>query len=777
MFPRKSIYRNSVILLLTGVISVFSQGGLPGQYLLTQRWRELNAPYSPFTNAALLTEANYISARVAFAPVLQNAFKLWEAGITYPIGLYQSAGLTLLAEDDGEISGSIIDSTTGQLTSGGTSTTNDNFLLACTYAYNIWSRLSVGVNLNIAYQSNFGDPIEGIGLDIGLTYRLLHDGLFGTHLIGFSTQNLIAPQMSHSFIPDKSGIDSASGAYARGLKVTWLSNYWEHQIESDVNIDIQDFLASAKEFQAGNTSAIQWDLTWDIGVWFMRMFNVYLQFGFNQRVLDWWGLAAGFNVPSVNNGRDLAFIYQYLMKTEGEADRTHTLYARVDMGKHREEIYARKMARLASLSPNELYNKARQLYSEKKYWDAFFVFSRIVAEFPDFFKNDWVKYYRSSCQEELDMREMSVKDYQQVKTQYPLSAVVAYSDLGLMRIYYRNSDFVKVAEQFTELNKPNVPDSLRFHGAYLMGQTNLQNNDLPKAIQVFSIIPEEHPDYVFTQHAIAVAHAKANDDPEMIVTALENCISAKAQTQAQKEIVARSYVFLGYLFYEDNSLSKAVVALRMVPTTSFYAEDALLGQAWTALRARQWPDCIAAAQLLTKTSNKVVLECDGMLLQAYGHLLQKEYALSLDLLKTASEKIHALQPPNPDSLNFQKMQYESARTAYQFLGEKVDNISYVGYTAAMVTQTDSMHLQQLDFIKKFDDFYAYANLFQRTNFFARNINVVREDVDYALVTVQKIAGQTGAEKTQQKMEDKQKDIDSQIQKLKGEMNKMQDQKK
>ena len=39
---------------------------------------------------------------------------------------------------------------------------------------------------------------------------------------------------------------------------------------------------------------------------------------------------------------------------------------------------------------------------------------------------------------------------------------------------------------------------------------------------------------------------------------------------------------LGYIFYEDNALSKAVSALRMVPSQSNYYEDALLGLGWTA---------------------------------------------------------------------------------------------------------------------------------------------------------------------------------------------------
>jgi len=52
---------------------------------------------------------------------------------------------------------------------------------------------------------------------------------------------------------------------------------------------------------------------------------------------------------------------------------------------------------------------------------------------------------------------------------------------------------------------------------------------------------------------------------EDALNALGNCIEAKAQTESQKEIVNRSYVLLGYIFYEQMVLSKAVTACEWYP--------------------------------------------------------------------------------------------------------------------------------------------------------------------------------------------------------------------
>ncbi|MDO5577296.1 MAG: hypothetical protein Q4F84_09460, partial [Fibrobacter sp.] len=324
-----------------------------------------------------------------------------------------------------------------------------------------------------------------------------------------------------------------------------------------------------------------------------------------------------------------------------------------------------------------------------------------------------------------------------------------------------------------ELSKPNVPDSLRYHGVYLMGQAYLQNKEPQVALQVLQKVPEDHPDYIHAQHAMAICYARMDGDAYGLVAALENCIGAKATNEAQKEIQNRSYLFLGYLFYEDNALSKAVVALRMVPTTSYYGEDALLGQGWTALKAKQWSDCIGIGQMLAKRSNKPVLQCDGMLIQAYGHLLQRDYSSAMSLLKAASEKINATAEPDRDSLNYQKMQLDNDRVSHNFFAEKVDKLSLTGESSRKSTQADSLLIEQNKFTEKFTGYYKFIDEFQRGAFFARNINVVRDDINYAMATVERILGQSGSQKLQQEMGDKQKQLDEEIIRLEKEMERLQ----
>ncbi|MCL2689694.1 MAG: tetratricopeptide repeat protein [Chitinispirillia bacterium] len=761
------------LLSLVCVLGVFSgtfAAGLPGEFFVTNRWRALHAPFSPLSNPANIAEENYTSARLAFAPILGGEFALFELGATHPLNFYHTAGFTMLIESGGRVY-DYTDDGTGKLVEDFSSALgNSNFIFSFSYAYHIWRNLVLGANLNIAYQTNFGESLKGTGIDVGANYRLMQHPILGEHIIGAATQNLIAPTMGHSLAPD---FGSAS-TYSRNLRLSYYSKFWERRLENYFDLDIKDFVAAFDKDNFGSSKFhknLEWDLNWRMGVWAMRMFTAHLLLGFDESIVGHWGFALGAKVPSLNAGRDLSANYQYNIMTEDDSDATsHTFYVKADFGKHREEMHARKIGRMASLNPSELYNRARRLYSEEKYWEAFFLLSRVMAEFPDFFRNDWVSLLRADCQERLEMRPQAIKNYEKIKEEFPTSEVVAYADLGLMRIHYRNRDFADATAQFVELNKPSAPDSLRFHGSYIMGQIFLQNGELRRAIHAFAVIPENHPEYAFAQHAIAVAHATLGSDMKELITALENAISIVPKTPEQEEVVSRSYLFLGLIFYEEDALSKAVVALRGVPANSYYSEDALLGLGWTALKARQWNDCIAVGQQLARITNKPVLRAEGMLIQAYGHLLQKDYPRALDLLRTAYELSKTLESPSEDSLSARNLSNDNKRLEYSQLSDRVEEFSQMGQTAHIAGLLDSLRIQSLNSIREFHDHHRYQAEFQRNGFFARNIEQVRDDLEYAVATVEKVAGITGPGRgQQQRLQEQSRELEAEIERLRQEM--------
>jgi TolA-binding protein len=699
-----------------------------------------------------MTEENYLSFRFAGSYVLQN-YGLFELGATLPVGLYESWGFSWFSQTSGAINVTGIDPSGGVTDSGKTLSDWKNLFMV-SYANNIWGRLSVGANLAINVETNFNDPIFSTALDLGASYRLLFHPVLGDHILGVNFQNVLAP------------VKFGENSYSNTMKFSWLGYYLNRQIETGLDVDTKNLL---NHLTNPDSQKLEFNTSFRAGCWLLRVLNLYGMVGTKDGYgLDYWGFAGGVNVPHANNGRDLSVLYQFINKQGAESDMLHSVYVRFQVGQHREEIYAAKMARFIDLAPNELYNKACRLYFAGKYWDAFFIFSQILVQYPTFFKNDWCKYFKGSCLEKMDMREASMENYQQAKHDYPKSAIIPYVDLGMMRIDYRDDAGNLVYDQYAMLNKPEVSDSLKYHAYYLMGQTYLKQKNYQQASQLFSQIPETHPEYIYAQHSLAIVHILTLNMEEATNT-LGNCIEAKVETDAQKEVVNRSYVMLGYIFYEQMALSKAVTALRMVPKSSYFYSDALLGLCWTALRARQWNDCVSMGETIQKSSSQAPLQCDGALIEGYAYMMQKNYDKAFDVLQDAQKKAQAMKPPSPDTLEIERNKYRTNRKDYGVLAQSADKISGELQSSIVTQQIDSLHKdQQLD-KKKLDEFYLFTDEFARSKFFARNIDVITSDLEYALAISEKISHQSVKGEAQQKMQNQSKEIDQEIEKLKQEM--------
>jgi TolA-binding protein len=752
-------------------------GGLPGGHLITDRWRHVYSMYSGITNPAFINEENYMALRFLFASTLE-AFYMQEAGFTMPLGLYDAAGVAWIMNGVTPFDATDGD---GNKLEGQTVVDQHNFV-ALTYARNVWAGLTVGANLNIIAQ-NIADMQTGaaaggtdkvsnkyrmgFGMDVGLTYKLLRHQLIGNHILGVSTNNIFNMIME------------TDEKYAAALRFSLLSDFWERRIYYGADFVLKDVLSADNDWDADPTKTVKgmpWEFTQKIGVNILRIFKLYMLVGFNNESLDHYGFAFGANMPGFFNGRDIEGMMQFVSITNpsnaAEANASHiTFYARTELGKHREEIYARKMARRGTLGPNNLYNQALELYFKGEYYRAYWIFSQIAVEYPDFFRNDMVSYYQGACIEGMDMRQSAVMAFKRTKEEHSRSVAVPMADLGLMRVFYRSGDFAAVENQFEELNALGVPDSIKYHAYYIMGQTSMQRGDHTRARQLFTMIPDNHPDYVFAYHAAAVTNAMA-DNMQGAIADLEFVIQLKPKNKAQEETINRSYAFLGFLYYEDLSsegaLARAVTALRKVPKSSYYYQDALMGLGWTALKARQWGDCLSAGAELTKASNDPVIQSEGNLLQAYAQAMQKNYSQAVSLLDEASKRLAAYSGPSESELASKRNDYENVRSDYETMGVRVDELGQQRQSSVVQTSIDSLQSPQSKDKSAIDQHFKYEDEYKRKAFFSRNIEQVKEDIDFALARFTRYAGSSGVRDAIKKGGGG-KDIDDEIERLKKEL--------
>ena len=299
----------------------------------------------------------------------------------------------------------------------------------------------------------------------------------------------------------------------------------------------------------------------------------------------------------------------------------------------------------------------------------------------------------------------------------------------------------------------------------------MKEDDYSNAISFFSKIPRRHTEYVFAQHSCAIA-ALALGRRDDAIDYLAVCIGVDAQTTGQKECVNRSYLYLGYLFYENLELAKAITALRSIPTGSYYYEDGLLAMCWTALKAKQWDACVEYGQTLQKSSSKTLLRCDAMLIQGYAYLMQKKYHEAGAVLKDADAQIASFKAPDAGSLAAARENSGKVRAGYDAIARSTDRISVESQTSDNIGKIDSLHKRQQDDKTVLDKFAVFSDEFDRQSLFARSAEAIRNDIAFTYAVAQKFGRESKAVEEQEKMQGKQNKIDEKIEQMKKELEKL-----
>jgi hypothetical protein len=131
--------------------------------------------------------------------------------------------------------------------------------------------------------------------------------------------------------------------------------------------------------------------------------------------------------------------------------------------------------------------------------------------------------------------------------------------------------------------------------------------------------------------------------------------------------------------------------------------------------------------------------------------------------------VQKLRGPPADSLSLRLDAYGKDRTAYNGVAEEANKFAAMGQQASIIAAVDSLHTQQETVKGKIDAFLKYNDEFGRRLLFARSIEKIQDDVDYIYATVKKYATQVQTQKVQREMRDEQKQLDQEIEKLKGQM--------
>ena len=159
------------------------------------------------------------------------------------------------------------------------------------------------------------------------------------------------------------------------------------------------------------------------------------------------------------------------------------------------------------------------------------------------------------------------------------------------------------------------------------------------------------------------------------------------------------------------------------------------------------------------------MKAEGALLQAYAYMMEKNYNAAATLLAGASKELDGYTPPAQAELMSRQDESNALRARYTEVARKAYDLGTSRQSGYVIKQIDSLHTHQKEIKTSIDDFLKYTDNFERSTFFSRNFESVKEDVDYALAKSQKLGGQVQMQKEVQQMKSKQGEIDKQMEEL------------
>jgi tetratricopeptide (TPR) repeat protein len=727
--------------------------GIPGEYLTKGSWQNSFMSTSAMVNPALINEVDYRSLRFAALLGQDNPSNIYELGFLSPIGLYRSFGFNVIAEKGKKVQNWKY--TQNGILADKSSKSSSN-LITLSYCSNMLSKLSAGVNLHMLYQNNFDERTVGGIFDAGISYRFLLHPRFGYHVLGFTAKNLVAKQTSHGIQND----------YPLQFNLQYHAELLGKMIKFDGRIGVSDLLASRKVFgEYGNQP--EWSGAIQGSINILRVFNLKVFNEFNKsNVFGSTGFSIGMDVPTINNGRECSFAYQFINSPERGIGGTSAVMSRVDLGESREVMYAKRISKLISI--NELYSKAMKSFESANYVEAFFLLQQIRNNYPNYQNIDNVTFYAASSLEKMGMYEEAEKIFIQLKQNYKNSSLQRVTDLELMNIYSKRHHLSKANSQLEIISKHSSTDSVAQCAYYCMAQNYINNKEYSEAIPLLDKVLVTHPLYIFAQHSKAISLSNSRAASDKIIEAYQNCLLVVCNDDVSRDLMNRTMVMLGYISYNNNELEKSISAFQQIPEESYYYADALLGMSWAYLKNNQWNEAEIVSYELYRNASGELLKCEALLLQAYSKIMQKQYDKAQDLLKFASMKMSEI-PQSTHQENFTKSdEMKTIQIDYSNLAKTAVDLSFKDNSVYSSLYNDIKNRQKL--LKEVIDTHNSKSSHLRHQMVVEeDYEKIRDDIDFVIAKVAMMIKKKAYTKEIVQKDNRKRALNKEIERLKREL--------
>lgn len=605
---------SAVCCLLLGFISispVAASEGLPGEYSYNYVLTGNDANANNLNPANLLfidrPEATWLST------FLFEGTHLAYMNFSYPIRRVGTAAISMMLL----YSGGMEARGDGNIDLGGEYDATD-MMIYMSYAHKLGDFLYAGANLktkiikmstldeiNPTQLNRIGAYSQGI--DVGITYIPVRQLYVGLSIIN----------LAHFYYNSDSDLAQDMPV---ALKLSVDSKMLDNKLKLGFDFDFLDIVTDLKGSDA-LSRGLYYNMEYAIRKWFAVRGSIddrELGFGLKYTAKDLLKTKKGEQV-------EISYDTGYNHKMAAMVNR---LGVTARWGLTRKQHESHRLGLVRRMAPMNAYDEAMRLFHKKMYWDAAHGFGTVVSLYPQYDRVSLATFYIAESYYHMGLYGSARELYNAIMVDYPEFSRKGDIVFRLQKMHYAENDYDKVLEMYTTISQEYAESGVADDAAYLAGQVYFKRGQHQAALAFYEQIPSTSNVYKFAQYSMAQCYLHLSDNKK-IVSHFSNVLIAPGVTSAEKELINRTNLVLGHLYFELFDYNKAVSYYDKVLKGSHFFDEALIGHAWSLINLRLYPEAIDKLNKLVKEMPHSIYANEADLVKGYCYTLLKDFDRSI----------------------------------------------------------------------------------------------------------------------------------------------------
>ncbi|MFP4163845.1 MAG: tetratricopeptide repeat protein [Chitinispirillaceae bacterium] len=771
-------------------------GGYDAPYFQADFTQDLNSWTSALVNPALLYRVNQMHLHLGMYRWAMDRGNLGyqDLGFLYPIRRNHTVGLTVLHARNA------IEKThiqNGEIVFGGEASFQDMWFIG-NYGVRVLPWLMLGGNVKLRTQLQFGAySVSKIpGLDAGVYFNPLDHYRYGDLGISLAVQDLLPTQIEwkdstgNVDVSEAGNLITASRARL-GVRYSCLNDNLVASFEVLIDNALRDFYANLgwsdwKEMfktaqEDGNLEgAFPIIPRYGFHVKYMFIPQIWLKGGWTNNNIPYVGFNYNmiYPLPEMINYLNLDYHigYSFIERANSLRDeRGLTMMFRLssDIGKTREQKESKRLYDKLVVAPMDAYQKAMKLYHDGKYWEASFAFGKVMTLFPNFFLNDKAIYYMADSYKKLYMNQTARDVYKEALEEYTTSDMRAKYLYGLMSLDYREEKYDEALKNHAFITNLYSESDIRSDADYLAGEIHFMRKNYNVAEQLFNRIKPGDPTYLYARYTQAIINVE-NDKNQAAVQNLKTIIEDTTSLSHDQLLQDAANIKLGHLYFETgDKLREAVKCYGRVSPGTEYGDEALLGIAWSWVKANQPSVAIKKVNRLIAGYPQSPFVPEAYLIKGYSLMLLKKYREAIPVLEQciAAAKGDFI---TDEDVQERRGEFDKATGEFWPVAEKIKRNALRKPTPRTVRERDGYYNEYQKFAEEGEQYFRFKVLAKEHSRFFRREEDILADAEYALAKATNYVNTHKASEFLQEEEKEEGKIDDEIGELERELDNLEE---